>query len=49
MATTIVTILLDVALGGMAYKLAKSLERTQVQQTAILTELSRRVELLERK
>ncbi len=45
----IMTILMDLALGGMAYKLARSLERTQTQQTAILQELTRRVENLEKK
>ena len=45
----IVTILMDIALGGMAFKLARSLERTQIQQTAILLELTRRVESLEKR
>lgn len=48
MITTIMTIVMDLALGGMAYRLARSLERTQNQQTQILAELSRRVEKLER-
>lgn len=45
----LLTIIMDIALGSMAYKLAKSLERTQIQQTAILQELTRRVERLEEK
>lgn len=47
MITTIMTIVMDLALGGMAYRLARSLERTQLQQTQILAELTRRVERLE--
>lgn len=49
MLTTIVTILMDFALGGMAFRLARSLEKTQVIQTAILTELSARVDKLEKR
>lgn len=45
----VLTIIMDIALGGMAFKLARSLERTQVQQTEILKELTRRVERLEEK
>ncbi len=45
--TTLVTLLMDIALGGMAFRLARSLEKTQIQQTAILLELSKRVEVLE--
>lgn len=47
--TTIMTVLMDLALGGMAFRLARSLEKTQIIQTAILTELSRRVDVLEKK
>lgn len=47
MLTTIMTVVMDLALGGMAYRLARSLERTQLQQTQILAELTRRVEKLE--
>jgi uncharacterized membrane-anchored protein YhcB (DUF1043 family) len=38
---------MDMALGAMAYRLARSLERTQIQQTEILRELTRRVDKLE--
>jgi hypothetical protein len=43
----IMSICADIALGGMAYRLVRSLEKTQIQQTAILAELSKRVERLE--
>lgn len=45
----LVTVIVDLALGGMAWRLARSLERTQIQQTQILAELSRRVDRLETK
>lgn len=43
----IATILMDIGLGAIALRLARSLEKTQTQQTIILTELTRRVEKLE--
>ncbi len=43
----LIGILLDISLGLMAYRLAKSLEKTQTQQTQILLELTKRVEVLE--
>lgn len=41
------SILLDIALGGMAWRLAKSLEGNLRIQTELLRELTRRVEKLE--
>lgn len=46
---TLAGIILDIALGGIAFRLARSLEKSQVQTTALLTELTVRVERLEQK
>lgn len=43
------TILMDLALGGMAYRLARGLETTVKQQAAILSALADRVTKLEEK
>lgn len=44
---TLAGVITDLAMGLVAYRLARSLERTQVQQTEILRQLDRRVERLE--
>jgi hypothetical protein len=43
----IMGIIMDLGLGAMAFRLVRSLERTQLQQTEILSALTRRVEILE--
>lgn len=48
MMMEIFTIVMDLALGGMAYRLARSLETTVKQQTEILQALTSRVDRLER-
>ena len=45
----IITLLADIALGGMAWRLAKTLEANQRTQTEILRHLTTRVENLEKK
>jgi hypothetical protein len=40
---------MDIGLGGMAYKLVRSLEANQKVMTSVLAALSVRVEALERK
>ncbi len=44
----LVGILMDLGLGAVAVKLTLSLEKTQKLQTALLAELTKRVEVLER-
>lgn len=46
---TLIPIIMDLALGGIAYRLARSLERTVTLQSAILVELTKRVDILEKK
>lgn len=43
----IVSLVVDISLGGIAYRAVRSLERNFQQQTKILAELTRRVERLE--
>jgi hypothetical protein len=45
--STFITILLDLALGGMAYKLARSLEKTVVLLAKGHEDLARRITILE--
>lgn len=49
MLLAIISIVADIGLGGMAWRLVKTLEANQATQTKILLELTRRVERLEEK
>lgn len=44
---TIAGIVLDVALGAMAYRLARSIEKNQITLTAIVQEHAHRIDRLE--